>query len=94
MGPWAVLRYVPIIGMARSPSRFAIVAVMGLSLLCAFAVQAWLDRRRSYARVTVGIFVCLLAVEMVPGARRLSQRPSQTSSTATVAVSGDEAGRL
>ena len=39
VGPWAFLRYVPIIGMARSPSRFAVVAALGLSLLLAFAVQ-------------------------------------------------------
>ncbi|MFN7985583.1 MAG: hypothetical protein U0Q11_27390 [Vicinamibacterales bacterium] len=65
----------------------------GLSLLCAFAVQAWLDRRRSYARVTVGIFVCLLAVEMVPGPRRLFSA-AVPDVYRLVAASGDEAGRL
>jgi predicted membrane protein DUF2079 len=38
-GPWALLRYVPIIGMARSPSRFAVVAILGLCLLLGFAVE-------------------------------------------------------
>ena len=31
IGPWALLRYVPIVGLARSPSRFAVVAALGLS---------------------------------------------------------------
>ena len=30
-GPWALLRYVPVFGLARSPTRFAIVAALGLT---------------------------------------------------------------
>ena len=30
IGPWAPLRYMPIIDMARSPARFAVVATLGL----------------------------------------------------------------
>lgn len=93
IGPWALLRYVPIIGMARSPSRFAIVAAMGLSLLCAFAVQSWVDRRRQHTRFAVSAFVCLLAVEMIPGPRRLfsAEVPDVYR---MVAVAGDEDGSL
>ena len=36
--PWALLRYVPIVGMARSPSRFAVIVIMGLSTLFALAL--------------------------------------------------------
>jgi hypothetical protein len=43
-GPWAVLRYVPIIGMARSPSRFTVLVMLGLSILFAFALREILRR--------------------------------------------------
>ena len=50
-GPWALLRYVPIIGLARMPTRFAIVAALGLAMLLAGALAAigarWPARRRS-----------------------------------------------
>jgi hypothetical protein len=70
IGPWALLRYVPIIGMAQSPSRFAILAVMGLSLLFAFAL-AELMRRSSTLRVGGICLAVLLAVEMTPAPRVL-----------------------
>ena len=37
-GPWALLRYVPVFGLARTPTRFAIVAALALSML--FALRA------------------------------------------------------
>jgi hypothetical protein len=37
-GPWALLRFVPAIGMVRSPTRFAVMAILGVSLLLAFAL--------------------------------------------------------
>jgi hypothetical protein len=43
--PWTGLRYLPIIGEARMPPRFAVVAVMGLAMLFASALVA-LGRRR------------------------------------------------
>jgi hypothetical protein len=50
-GPWAFLRYVPIIGLARMPTRFAIVAALGLAMLMAGALAAigtrWPARRRA-----------------------------------------------
>ncbi len=36
--PWALLRYVPIVGLARSPSRFAVIVIMGVSTLFALAL--------------------------------------------------------
>lgn len=62
-GPWALLRYVPIIGMARAPTRFAIVAVLGASVLFGFAVD-WLRERHS--RGVLLALVLLMAVELNP----------------------------
>ena len=38
--PWAAMRYMPIIGAARSPARFAVVAALGLAMLFAGALAA------------------------------------------------------
>lgn len=70
-GPWALLRYVPVVGMARSPSRFAIIAVMGFSLLFAFAVSE-LARRWGHRWTPIGwMLAVLLAVELIPAPRKL-----------------------
>lgn len=70
-GPWALLRYVPVIGMARSPSRFAIVAALGLSLLFAFALQAWLCRQWRWTLLAVACVACGVIVEVTPAPRLL-----------------------
>jgi hypothetical protein len=71
IGPWALLRYVPIIGMARSPSRFAIVAMLGLSLLFAMALQELWRRKVAVGRAWVIAIVAVLAVELLPAPRPL-----------------------
>ena len=43
-GPWALLRYVPLVGAARTPTRFAVVAALGVAMLLAGALAA-LGRR-------------------------------------------------
>ena len=68
IGPWALLRYVPVVGMARSPSRFAIVAVLGMSLLFAFAVQELLRRRARLGLAAAGLLAAALSVELHGGA--------------------------
>jgi hypothetical protein len=70
-GPWALLRYVPVVGLARMPTRFAIVAAIGVSVLMAGALAAigarWPERRRS-----IGAIVALLLVfELWPAPRTL-----------------------
>lgn len=71
VGPWAVLRYVPIVGMARSPARFAIPAALGLSLLAGFAMQAWGARAGRRRPVLLSVAAVLCAVELLPGSRPL-----------------------
>jgi hypothetical protein len=70
-GPWALLRYVPVIELARTPARFSIVLMLGASVLFASAL-AWLcsrwPRRR---RLIVGATAVLLLIELLPAPRRL-----------------------
>jgi hypothetical protein len=70
-GPWALMRYVPVVGLARSPTRFAVVASIGVAVLMAGALAAlgarWPERRR-----LIGALVALLLVfELWPGTRTL-----------------------
>jgi hypothetical protein len=70
-GPWAVLRYVPVVSLARVPTRFSIVAMLAFSVLCASAL-AWLGRSnprgRRHLLATVGV---LLIAELIPAPRPL-----------------------
>ncbi len=64
--PWTFLRYVPVIGAARTPTRFAIVAMLGFCVLFACALVA-LTRRFPRARTAMLAVVGLaLAVELLP----------------------------
>ncbi|MFM8535717.1 MAG: hypothetical protein ACKOEC_19375 [Acidimicrobiia bacterium] len=70
-GPWALLRYLPGFGLARMPTRFAIVASMGVAVLLAGAFAAigskWPQRRR----LVVAIAAVLLVFELLPAPRTL-----------------------
>jgi len=71
-GPWAFLRYVPVIGMARAPSRFSIVAALGMSVLAGFALDVWLRRSRGWSRrAMVACVLGALALELTPAPRQL-----------------------
>ncbi|MGE5815351.1 MAG: hypothetical protein ACM36C_12755, partial [Acidobacteriota bacterium] len=60
-GPWALLRYLPILGAARTPTRFAIPMLMALSVVFAWA----LDRLSARPR-TVAIVALVMLVELLP----------------------------
>ncbi len=70
-GPWALFRYVPIVNAARTPTRFAIVAALGLAILLGGALAAigtrWPHRRRAWG-VTV---LALVLAELCPAPRTL-----------------------
>jgi len=70
-GPWALLRYVPGFGLTRMPSRFTIVALLGVAVLMAGALatigERWPRRRRTIAAI-VGV---LLVFELWPAPRTL-----------------------
>jgi len=70
-GPWALLRYAPGFGLARMPSRFSIVALLGVAVLLAGALAAigarWPHRRRRIGAL-IGV---LLVIELWPAPRPL-----------------------
>jgi len=68
--PWALLRYVPVIGFVRSPARFAVVVMMLLSALFALAV-AELRRRGSRPGLIAAGIGALLLFELAPIPRPL-----------------------
>jgi len=70
-GPWALLRYVTPMSLARMPTRFAIVSTLGLSMLMAGALVAigtqWPNRRRAIT----ALVAVLLVIELWPAPRTL-----------------------
>ena len=70
-GPWAFLRYVPIVGLARTPGRFSIVLMLVVAILFAAAlswlVRRWPERRRSLILASAA----LLIFELLPAPRPL-----------------------
>ena len=66
-GPWAFARYLPLIGLARTPGRLSIVVALGVSVLFAGALthlgDHWPQRRRLLLTcVTVAMLFELLPV--------------------------------
>jgi hypothetical protein len=70
-GPWALLRYVPIVGLARSPSRFVVVAALFVALLFAMALVAIGRRWPRQRRLVLALVTVLLIVELSPVPRTL-----------------------
>ena len=69
--PWALLRYLPIFGLARSPGRFLVPAMLGFAVMFAIALRALLTRWPGARRpVLAGVAVLLLA-ELLPAPRTL-----------------------
>jgi hypothetical protein len=68
--PWAVLRYLPIVGAARMPTRLTILVMLGLSMLLAWAVHHLRTRstRPQLLTATIGL---LLIAELLPAPRAL-----------------------
>jgi hypothetical protein len=70
-GPWSLLRYVPMIGFARTPSRFAIVTALGLAILMAGALVSLGARWPHRRRLMLTVATMLLFVELWPAPRTL-----------------------
>jgi hypothetical protein len=70
-GPWALLRYAPLIGAARTPTRFSVVVALGVAVLIAGALGA-IGRRWPHRRQLASLVVlALLVVELMPAPRTL-----------------------
>ncbi len=70
-GPWAVLRYAPIVGLARSPSRFVVLVALGVAILFALALVAMGERWPRRRRLILGVLTVLLILELAPAPRTL-----------------------
>jgi hypothetical protein len=70
-GPWALLRYVPVLASARMPARFAAPMMMGLALLFAQSLAFLAGRQPSRARALFTLVGIALAIELLPAPRPL-----------------------
>ena len=68
--PWALLRYLPIVGAARMPPRMIIVVMLGVSMLLAMALQHLRSRSR-HPQLIVCAVGALLIFELFPAPRTL-----------------------
>jgi hypothetical protein len=69
-GPWSVVRYLPLLGAARMPTRMAILVLLGASMLMAMAMQD-LRRRVPWPRAFATLVALLLVAELRPTSTRL-----------------------
>lgn len=69
-GPWALVRYLPIVGLARMPGRLAVLVVMALAVIFSLAV-AWLLSSRRRPRVVLVVISAALLLELSPLPRQL-----------------------
>jgi hypothetical protein len=70
-GPWALLRYAPIVGAARMPGRMSIVVMMGFCVLFACALAALGRRFPAQRRWILSVVALLVAAELLPAPRPL-----------------------
>lgn len=69
--PWALLRYVPVVGGARMPARLSVLVMLGVAVLFAEALKRIAAAHRPHrARILVGVGVLLL-FELAPMPRAL-----------------------
>ena len=69
--PWTFLRYVPIVSLVRSPSRFAVVVTIIVAVLFAMALGRISEKFPEKRRLILAMVALLLAVELWPAPRTL-----------------------
>lgn len=70
-GPWAFLRYVPLVGLAHTPARFSVVLMLALAVMTAAALT-WAGRRWPTRRpVLLAVFGLIAVFELLPAPRPL-----------------------
>jgi hypothetical protein len=65
-GPWAILRYLPLIGLAHTPARFSIVLMLAIAIMAADALRDLRRRNPSQRRALLIAAGVLLAAELLP----------------------------
>jgi hypothetical protein len=70
-GPWALLRYVPVVGLARTPARFTIVVMLVIAVLFAAALVWMTTRHASRRRLLLAVVAAVAVFELLPAPRTL-----------------------
>ena len=70
-GPWALARYLPLVRLARTPARIAIVATLGVSMLFAGALCYLGDRWPQRRRMLLVAVTAVMFFELLPAPRPL-----------------------
>jgi hypothetical protein len=70
-GPWAFLRYLPVLGDARMPSRLAVIVSMALAAAFAGALSSLVKAQPGRRRVLLYGVGLALALELLPAPRPL-----------------------
>jgi len=68
--PWTLLRYVPVVGAARMPTRMMAVVMFGVAILLAFAIRELRTHVRRPA-LLVAVVSAVLIFELLPSPRTL-----------------------
>jgi hypothetical protein len=68
--PWALLRYLPIVGAARMPTRLTVLVMFGVSMLLVMALRDLRQRGPRAGLITAAV-TALLAFELLPAPRVL-----------------------
>jgi len=69
--PWSLLRYVPVLGLVRSPGRFVVIVTMMVAVLLAQALAHLGRQRPERRRLWLTAVAILIGIELVPGPRTL-----------------------
>ena len=70
-GPWALLRYVPIVGLTRSPARFTVILMLAVAALFALALRWATNEYPNRRRAILALAAALLVIELLPAPRPL-----------------------
>lgn len=69
--PWAVLRYVPVLDIARAPTRFVVITMLGLSIVFAQALRVLITSDGWRRRAQLGVVGLIVAAELCAAPRPL-----------------------
>jgi hypothetical protein len=69
--PWAIVRYLPLIGEARAPARYTVLVMMAVGVLFALGLRALVPPGSPRRRLVVSAVAGLLAFELFPAPRPL-----------------------
>ena len=70
-GPWALLRYVPLVGLARTPARFVVLLVLAIAVMTAAALKWIGEQHPGQRRTVVAVVAFLMLFELLPAPVRL-----------------------